>query len=144
MIYRKSVFIVVYSIDDSGNIKYLLLKRKLHWIGWEFPKGGINFFETKRRAIKREIKEETGLTPIKIKKFNFSGKFKYDRKLKDRPGIIGQSFSLYAVKIGKGKVKIDKVEHSDYKWVKFNGAMKKLKWPNQKKCLKMVDGWLRK
>ena len=38
--YRKSVFIVVYRKTEKG-ILYLILKRKLHWVGWEFPKGGI-------------------------------------------------------------------------------------------------------
>lgn len=143
MKYRKAVFIVTYA-KINKRIEYLLLKRKLHWKGWEFPKGGINFFETKRRAIRREVKEETGLMPIKIKKFNISGKYKYHKELENRKGFIGQSFLLYAVKIGRGKVKIDKVEHSDYKWMDFKEAVKKLKWPNQKKCLKMVDGWLKK
>jgi 8-oxo-dGTP pyrophosphatase MutT (NUDIX family) len=91
--YRKAVFIVTYA-----KIYYLILKRKLHWSGWEFPKGGTNFFETKRGAIKREVVEETGLVPIKIKKFDHSGKYKYHKKLSDRPGVVGQTFSLYSAK----------------------------------------------
>ena len=80
MKYRKSVFVVVYSKTKKG-VEYLILKRKLHWIGWEFPKGGIKKFESKKRAVRREIKEETGLNPSKISRFNFSGKFNYDKKL---------------------------------------------------------------
>ena len=53
-----------YKIENK-KIKYINLKRKLHWTGWEFPKGGIGFLETKKNCIKREIKEEIGL---KIKK----------------------------------------------------------------------------
>ncbi len=141
MKYRKSVFVVTYSKKDE-ELSYLILKRKLHWKGWEFPKGGIKSLETKKRAIKREIKEETGLNALKIKKFNISGKFKYKKELKDRPGIIGQSFSLYSCKVLKNKIKLDKLEHSDYKWVDFKGAIKKLTWSNQRKCLKIVNDWL--
>jgi len=116
--YRRAVFIVAYS-KTKKNIKYLILKRKLHWKGWEFPKGGRNFLETRRKTVKREVKEETGLTPIKIKRFNVSGKFKYNKKFPDRKGFIGQSYSLYAVEIPRKKIKLDKLEHSDYKWVDF-------------------------
>ncbi|MCK4552776.1 NUDIX domain-containing protein [Candidatus Pacearchaeota archaeon] len=136
--YRKSVFIITYT-KVKGKIYYLLLKRKLHWKGWEFPKGGRKFFESKKQTVKREIKEETGLVPIKIKKIKISGKFKYNKKFPDRKGFIGQTYSLYAVEVKKKKIILDKLEHSDYKWLDLEKAIKKLHWPNQRKCLKIVD-----
>jgi 8-oxo-dGTP pyrophosphatase MutT (NUDIX family) len=139
--YRKTIFIVTYAKTRS-HIYYLILKRKLHWKGWEFPKGGVHKFETKKRAIKREIKEETGLKALKTKKFNFSGKYKYDKEYPKRKGFIGQSFSLYSAEVEKKKVRVDGYEHSDYKWVNFKEAIKKLHWPNQKKCLRIVNEWL--
>lgn len=141
--FRKAVFIVTYSIQKN-KIDYLVLKRKLHWKGWEFPKGGIDFPESKESAVKREIKEETGKEALKIKKFDFSGKYKYKKKYPDRPEFIGQDYSLYAVEIKKNKVKIDEREHSDYKWLDFEQALKRLTFPNQKKSLKIVDEWLNK
>lgn len=143
MKYRKAVFVVAYA-KVKNKIYYLILKRKLHWKGWEFPKGGINFFERKKIAVRREIKEETGLDILKIKKFNINGKYEYDKEYSDRKGIIGQTFSLYAVEVKKGKVKIDGKEHSDYKWLEFGKAIKKLTWPNQKKCMRIVNDWLKK
>lgn len=142
--YRKGIFCVIYAIDSRDKIKYLILKRKLHWQGWEFPKGGVKKNERILGAVKRETKEETGLGAIKIKKFDVSGGYKYEKALPGRDGIIGQTYTLYAVEIKKGKIKIDRFEHSTYKWVSFNKAMKKLTWPNQQKCLKIVDGWLSK
>lgn len=142
MKYRKAVFIVAYA-KQKNKIYYLILKRKLHWKGWEFPKGGLKPSESKEKAVKREIKEETGLKVLKIKRFNVSGKYRYKEKYDDRKGIIGQTFSLYAAEIKKGKIKLDKIEHSSYKWVKFEKAMKKLTWANQKRCLKIVDNWLK-
>ena len=44
--YRKSDFIVVYS-KEKDKIKYIVLKRKLHWKGWEFPKEGMEDKETR-------------------------------------------------------------------------------------------------
>ena len=59
--YRKAVFAVTYYITPEGKIEYLILKRKKHWKGWEFPKGKIEKFETKKAAARREVNEETGL-----------------------------------------------------------------------------------
>jgi 8-oxo-dGTP pyrophosphatase MutT (NUDIX family) len=140
--YRKAVFIVTYSKQER-NFEYLILKRKLHWKGWEFPKGGIERFETKRRTVKREIKEETGLKILKIKKFPIKGFYNYEKELKDRPGKIGQHYQLFAVEVVKGKVSFDKKEHAGFKWMTFKKAEEKLTWGNQKKCLKIVDSWLR-
>jgi len=44
--YRKAVFVLLYSKTKKW-IEYLLLKRKLHWKGWEFPKGKIEPGEKK-------------------------------------------------------------------------------------------------
>jgi len=141
--YRKALFIVVFA-KVNKKIEYLILKRKLHWTGWEFTKGGKRFFETDKMTIKRELKEELGKVKIlKIKKFRERGRYKYREEFLDRPGIAGQTFKLYAVEIVKQKIKIDNYEHSDYKWFTFKEAMKKLTWPNQRKCLKIVENWLK-
>jgi len=143
--YRRGIFIVVYAIVKNKP-QYLILKRKLHWKGWEFPKGGVEykkFYETLLMAMRREVKEETGLKILGIKKFDISGKYRYDKKYSDRKNFVGQTFEkLYAVEVEKSKVELDKKEHSDYKWVDFSDAVKKLKWKNQKDCLRIVDGWL--
>ncbi|MEK6833346.1 MAG: NUDIX domain-containing protein [Nanoarchaeota archaeon] len=142
--FRHSVFGVAYAQDNSGKIEYVILKRKKHWKGWEFPKGKIERFETKRMAARREIHEETGLKILKIKRFKEKGFYLYHKKLKSRPGVIGQTYQLFAAKVekGNGKLKLDKIEHKGYKWVSFKEAYKKLTWPNQKKCLKIVNKWL--
>ncbi len=147
MKYRKAVFVVTYSIIED-KIYYLLLKRKLHWKGWEFPKGGLETLKEKlfvKSAVRREIVEETGLTPVSIKSMNFFGKYKYKKELKDRPGVMGQKYQLYAAQVPMEEVTLSAngdAEHSDYKWVEFKKAIKLLKWPNQKKCLKMVNRFL--
>lgn len=143
--YRKALFIVVYRRELKENkIYYLLLKRKLHWKGWEFPKGGIKDKESAIKTIKREIKEETGQSPKNILKYPVSGKYKYKNLLVDRPLIVGQEYKLYSAEIFNKKIIVDKVEHSGFKWLTFEKAMKKLTWDNQKKCLKVVKKKLEK
>jgi len=143
--YRPGIFAVVFK-RVNGKIKYLVLRRVLHWEGWEFPKGGIEK-ENGGKAVRREVKEETGLKPKKIIKFNKKGKFRYDRELNERPGIIGQKWELFCVEVGKGKVSLNKnkdKEHDKYEWLDFEEAYEKLTWKNQKKCLKIVDNYLKK
>jgi 8-oxo-dGTP pyrophosphatase MutT (NUDIX family) len=141
--YRKGIFLVVYCVNKE-KIYYLILKRKLHWKGWEFPKGGINPGEKIGKAARRELREETGFKSLMIKKFNIKGKYHYEKLLKDRPGMIGQNYVLYAAEVKGGKIKIDRIEHSGYKWLEFKDAVKKLAWSNQKKCLRIVNLWLNK
>ena len=140
--YRKSVFIVVYSKEDN-KIKYLVLQRKLHWKGWEFPKEGIEKSEREEDAVRRGVREETGLN-IKgqIKKFDMHGEYKYKKRYNDRPNFMGQSFSLYAAEVSPGKVKLDVHEHSTYDWLNFNDAMERLTWKNQQRCLESINSSL--
>jgi 8-oxo-dGTP pyrophosphatase MutT (NUDIX family) len=144
--YRRAVFIVIYSITGKkeNQAEYLILRRKHHWKGWEFSKGGINLFEFKRHAAKREAHEESGLKILKVKKFGYSGRYKYNRVFSDRPGSIGQTFTLFAAEAKKGRVKIDRKEHSGYRWMSYGQALRSVKFANQKKALKMVNEWLKK
>ncbi len=136
--FRKAVFIVTYR-KEKNKIFFLLLKRKLHWKGWEFPKGGAKPFDSLLNAVKREAEEETGQFPIKIKSYNINGKYKYNKELPERPKYIGQAFKLFSVQIKNKKIKLDKLEHSAYKWLDFEKAYSKLKWPNQRICLNIVN-----
>jgi 8-oxo-dGTP pyrophosphatase MutT (NUDIX family)/predicted double-glycine peptidase len=141
--YRPAVFIVVYRINqETKEPEYILLKRKLHWKGWEFPKGGIDKNENSIQTAKRETKEETGLSPIKIMRYNINGKYVYPKLLKDRPHFKGQTYELFSASVkqkSNQKIKLDPKEHSAYVWLPFKQAIKKLTWSDQKKCLKIVN-----
>jgi 8-oxo-dGTP pyrophosphatase MutT (NUDIX family) len=146
---RKAIFVVTYSINRKKEIEYLILKRKRHWTGWEFPKGGVKRWERIKNTIKRELKEEAGLRVVKgrIKNHKHKGIFLYLPKAKEKFELKhdGQKFRLYSVKVGKRKVNLKNnpdEEHSDSRWVDFKVAMKKLTWPNQRKCLNIVNDWL--
>ena len=140
--YRKGVFIVVYARNKKNNFEYLILKRHLHWSGWEFPKGGVKK-EKLIESVKRELREETHVSPLSIKNFHVSGKYKYGGPVDGRDGEIGQTYEgLYAVEAKKCKIKFDTLEHNGYRWLNFNEAVKILTWKNQKDSIKLVNEWL--
>lgn len=138
--YRKGAFCVVYMLDKKPI--YLLLQRKWHWKGWEFAKGGVKKNERLKDCAVREVKEETGLKVINLKKFPVKGKFTYDGKTQEERKAKGFNYVLFSCEVKKGGVKISKKEHGDHRWCKYDEAMKILTWPNQKKCLKIVNNSL--
>lgn len=140
--WRPAIFVVPYFINDKNVPEVLILKRKLHWKGWEFCKGKIEDGETQKETVIRELKEETG---IKIKEkdifdHKISGEYKYPKSFTSRPGKVGQTYHLYSVRINKKpkKISLDNLEHSGHKWVSFDKALKLLEYPNQRKCLRVV------
>lgn len=143
--FRLAVFVVGYSIENK-KISYILLKRKLHWKGWEFPKGKIEDGEKDKETALRELKEETGLKINKksLKDYKLRGKYNYHKLLPDRPDYKGQTWHLFSVEVKKGKIKLGPKEHNGFIWLDFEKAVKKLTWPNQKKCLKIVNKYLTK
>ncbi len=142
-IYRPAVFCVAYSIEKN-RVEYFLLKRKLHWTGWEFPKGKIEPGENKSKTAIREVQEETGLKVLRdtLKDYKIAGRYSYKKILTDRPNYKGQTYSLFSVQVKKGRVSLDKKEHSGHKWESFEKTLKSLTWPNQRKCLRIVNKYL--
>lgn len=141
--YRPGVFIVTYTETNKG-IRYVVLKRKKHWTGWEFPKGGIDPGEKAHQTTPRETEEETGYKAERIIDFNIKGKYHYKKAFPDRPDVIGQTYHLFAAKIPKKKISYDEKEHQGYQWMDYGSARKKLTFQNQKECLDIVNEWLKK
>ncbi|UZE94178.1 MAG: NUDIX domain-containing protein [Candidatus Pacearchaeota archaeon] len=137
--FRKGIFCVVYALP----LRYLLLHRKLHWKGWEFPKGGKKEKEILENTVKREVREETGLKIIKIKRFPVKGKFRYDKKTQEEWKAKGFNYVLFSCKVKKARVRISRKEHNKYKWYDYNEAIKLLKWPSQRKSLKIVNKFIK-
>ena len=132
--YRYGIMCIAYS---NKPLKYLLLHRKLHWKGWELPKGGKNGIEKAKKTVKREIKEETGLNAKNIKKLPYKGEFIYSKNAQKYWNKKGFKYTLFSCEI-KGKIKMDPIEHDKYKWCTYSEALKLLKWPNQRKWLRIV------
>jgi 8-oxo-dGTP diphosphatase len=96
------------------NDKILILKRSVREncfsSQWDIPGGRINFGETPEEALKREVKEETGLS-IKVLKPVRTWTFFKNKK---NTQVIGLTMLC---RYKSGKVKLSK-EHKDFRWIK--------------------------
>jgi len=91
------------------NRKTLLLKRSRKGVEqWEYPGGYLEFGEDLYIALRREIKEETGLDDIRIEKILFAVTQIYPQRQD-----VGITYLCYA---NSDKVIISH-EHVDFVWV---------------------------
>lgn len=127
-------------IKEKGKIKFLLLKRKQHWKGWEWVKGGSKRRESLIQTLKREIKEETRtIKNYKIKKTPYFHYFLYQRPfIKDKIKYWGAKDKVFLIYFFEKEIKINKKEHSGFGWFSKRQALKKITWPDQKKLFKKV------
>ena len=125
---------VVFRKDKK--IKYLLLYyEEGHW---DFPKGNIEKGEEEKETVKREIKEETGISKISFI-VGFKEKIQYFYKLRGET-VFKQVF-FYLVEAKESKVKLS-YEHIGYKWLNYDKALKQLTFKNAKEILKKANSFL--
>ncbi|NTF32631.1 NUDIX hydrolase [Rhizobium skierniewicense] len=128
-----AVSVVVIREADGGH-EVLLLRRNHTLIGeWCQIAGGIEAGETAWQAALREVKEETGLTCLRL----YSGDICEQFYEADRNTI-----SLLPVFVGvvqsDAHVTINE-EHSEYRWVSFAEAATMVPFAGQRNVLRHVE-----
>ncbi len=134
--FRKGVVGIIFNKSNE----FLLLRRKLGWKGWEFPKGGVEN-ESEEDALLREIKEETGLERVNIvRKLPHIIKYSYPARLMSQ--YEGSEQSVYLLKLlAEDRVTLSE-EHDDFKWCSFAEAMELIRWKDQKDVLEMAKQYV--
>jgi len=131
---ERSAGAVVYRHSDGGRI-YLLLQNAGRW---DFPKGRVEKGETEVQTVLREVKEETGLTDLKIVPgFRKMIEYFYRREGKN---IHKQVTYLL------GETKEDRVtisyEHQGFGWFPYGEALDRASYDNSKITLKEAEQFL--
>jgi 8-oxo-dGTP pyrophosphatase MutT (NUDIX family) len=137
---RKGVAAIIF-FDDDGKRKYLLFRRKMHWKGWEWMKGGTKKCESELASLKREIKEETGkqMGEYNIKRTNKYHSFDYEMPfVYDKHVWNSSKNKVFLIEFFDKTVKIGKIEHSGYEWLNKKDALKKITWPDQQRIFKRL------
>ena len=123
----------VYRTTSAG-LLFLVLKRaktKMYEHIWQGVAGKIEDGETSWEAAIRELKEETGLAPLKIFVADHVSKF-YETN-GDRINLI----PVFGIEVDSEIVIISR-EHCDHKWVDLNGALDLLVWRGQKQAIQVI------
>lgn len=110
--------------------KFLLLKRSANTGGtWSLPGGALEYSEDAIEGIEREVKEETQLDIKNIKPFVVLT----HQKKENSAVIIG-----YTSEIKAGEIKLN-WEHTEYKWVTKEEALKYDLSPDAKRIIEKLD-----
>ncbi|MBI2581448.1 NUDIX domain-containing protein [Candidatus Woesearchaeota archaeon] len=131
---------IIFRIDDmSKKPRYLLLH---YGAGhWDFVKGHIEGSETEEETLLREAKEESGLTDLKLIS-GFRHKISYFYKKDGKTVAKDVIFLLAKTAAAEKDVKLS-FEHSDYLWLEFAAAVKKVTYESSKKVLEKADRFVK-
>jgi len=139
---EQSAGAVIFRIENKEP-RYLLLhyptgaRTKKEY--WDFPKGHLEKGETEKQTALREIAEETGLREITFVP-GFEENIQYYFRVQGKTIFKTVVFFLAFTK--KKEVKIS-FEHEGFVWMPFEKAMKKLKFANARRILRIAHRFLK-
>jgi bis(5'-nucleosidyl)-tetraphosphatase len=132
---HKSVGVV---LRNSSTNKYLVL----HYPSghWDYAKGHVEEGETEEQTLRRELKEETGITRITLIE-GFKEAIKYH--FKQDGNLIDKEVVFYLAETDEEDVKIS-YEHKDHNWLDYKDALEKVTFKNAKELLMKAEEVLNK
>lgn len=131
----KKVRAIIYDIKE-GKPYFLILHRILRWSGWEVLKETIENNESFEDAIKRGIREETGLDNFEIvRDLNKTEKW----QVNGTDYEISATFLVKANMDEKISLKQEIIEHDGYEWADKETAVSKLTYSETKELTKQIN-----
>ena len=127
----------VFRRTEEG-LRFLLLKRaqnKKYEHFWQGVAGKIEKDETAWEAAVRELKEETGFTPLHMFVADHVSRF-YETH-GDRVNLV----PVFGIEVDDDNVTLSK-EHCEFRWVDFDTAHRTLVWSGQKDGISAVFNML--
>ena len=118
---------------NGDKVEYLLLKRLPDRNGfWQPVTGGLEEGEAQTEALRREIKEETGIRNL-IRVIEGLYYFEFSDPSLNQEYVYGIEVS------STEKVVLDGKEHSEYKWCSYQEALQLLHWKENKESLRRLN-----
>ena len=145
---KKLIDLYPYRLAEDS-VEFLLLKMakgKIYQNQWRMIGGKVKTGETSWKGALRELKEETGLEPIKywtIPSVNTFYEYATDTI---------NHIPAFAAELDPGSVPVLDDEHTEFGWFTLKKALEEIPWPEQKRLLelthiiiisnKILDDWL--
>jgi len=121
---------------NSNRIEYLLLKRLPERNGfWQPVTGGVEEGETLTEALRREIREETGIENL-VRVIEDIYYFEFSDPNLNKEYVFGVEVAFTEV------VVLDGEEHSEYRWCSIKDALQLLNWKENKEALEKLNTML--
>ena len=114
----------------SGSPRYLLLRYPAGH--WDLPKGNIEKGEEPLQTMVREVREETGITDLRVIP-GFERKIEYFYRRDGKK--VHKTVVFFLAETSVEKVTIS-FEHQDYGWFDFDEAMRIVTYPNARRLIK--------
>jgi 8-oxo-dGTP pyrophosphatase MutT (NUDIX family) len=115
-----------------------LIKHSPPYSHWDFPKGHIEKGERTEEAVRREVKEETGISRIQI----IPGFKETKRYFVNYTGEKALKFVAYFLaKTNEKKIKISD-EHEDFVWLPFGEACDRITYRTSKEVFKKAHEFI--
>ena len=138
---EKSAGAVIYRLE-KGEPLYLLLhyppSPKATREYWDLPKGHMEEGETEEETVRREVKEETGLSDIELQS-GFKEEIHYWFQWKGKK--ISKTVVFFLAKTSQKEVTISE-EHIGCTWLPYKKAIEKLTYQNAKQLISKAHDYL--
>jgi dATP pyrophosphohydrolase len=133
----RTALVDVYVVRDAGRaLEYLALRRAPGGRcpgSWETVHGHIDADEKPPAAAIREVKEETGLTPLRL--YNLSRVELFYQHRLDEVALIPVFVAFVEA---KSSVRLGP-EHDGFEWLTSEEARQRFAWPRERRALDDVD-----
>jgi dATP pyrophosphohydrolase len=127
----------VYVLRGSGTALECLALRRAHGGrcpgSWESVHGHIDADEPPLAAAMREVKEETGLTPLQL--YNLSRVELFYQHRLDEVALI----PVFAAFVDANTAVRLSREHDSYEWLTLEAARRRFAWPRERRAVEDIE-----
>jgi 8-oxo-dGTP pyrophosphatase MutT (NUDIX family) len=118
---------------NCSRTEYLLLKRLPERNRfWQPVTGGVEEGETLTEALRREIREETGIENL-VRVIEDIYYFEFSDPNPNKEYVYGVEVASAEI------VMLDRKEHSEYRWCRIKDALQLLSWKENKEALEKLN-----
>ncbi|HEY3270629.1 MAG TPA: lipoyl(octanoyl) transferase LipB [Geothrix sp.] len=140
----RSVSAMTWRRGSAGPEILMMLRVPAHGLWWQSVTGMMEPGETPEQTAHRELMEETGLTGT-LRPLGLSHSFWVDPAIVHFPDAEPRfnTETCFSMEVpAEAPVRLEPMEHSEFKWCGLAEAHALMKWEGSKAALKLLEAWL--